>query len=877
VALDNLTGLLRDREEELSAIYENVPGIVFYISVEPDGEFRFLSVSRDFLVATGLPRQQIVGSLVRNVIPPPSRDMVLNHYREAILSGQTVRWEEESVYPAGRRYGEVAVTPLYDAGGVATHLIGIVHDITERKIREGHYEFMSRLSPVWTGEADVPTLVRTVTDAITQHLGVNRVTVAALNPDASHVSLDLADASATSAESAHPLQNYLNDDARAGVAAGRSVIVNDVTTDSRTAFASDRYSADGVRALVIMPLLAGAALKAILKVESPHERAWRPDEVLLLRHVAARLWSAIARAHTEDALRRSEERHEFLLRLSDELRPLTDPLEMQNVASRFLGEYLQVNRVSCSDIEGEDFIVRASYANGVAPSAGRGSISALGAALLEAYRSGSPITVDDIRTDPRIREDERARLLTKDIVAFASVVLVKAGQWVCSFCVHNARPRAWTRAEIEIISDVAERTWEAVERARAEAALEASRAEQRDRALREEGEQALRRSHAELEQRTLQLSRLASQLTLAEQHAREQLARTLHDGLQQQLFTASLALERAAKSGSQADQQDMLQKARDEINEAVVAARTLSVNLFPPILHTAGLPVALSWLAKRMQEQYGVVVSVTADPQANPTARDTRILLFEAVRELLFNTVKHARVHRVDVNLAVAPDGTIEILVSDEGIGFDPTVTLHQGHRHELGLGLFSIQERLALLGGHLDIESAPGKGARFRMALPRADLSRLATGGEDAQHLVWQTYEPASGTAKPLRILIADDHAVVRAGLIELLSERSELQVVGEAADGIETISQARVLQPDVVVMDVSMPQMNGIEATREIRGTLPHIRIVGLSTYSDAATEVSMREAGAQAYFSKTENSHRLIDYLLSVLTKTKRASAD
>jgi PAS domain S-box-containing protein len=107
--------------------------MVFYIAVEPDGEFRFLSVSRDFLVATGLTREQIVGSLVSDVIPPPSPDIVLNHYREAIRSGQPVRWEEESVYPAGRRCGEVAVTPLYDASGVATHLIGIVHDLTERK------------------------------------------------------------------------------------------------------------------------------------------------------------------------------------------------------------------------------------------------------------------------------------------------------------------------------------------------------------------------------------------------------------------------------------------------------------------------------------------------------------------------------------------------------------------------------------------------------------------------------------------------------------------------------------------------------------------------------------------------------------------------
>jgi PAS domain S-box-containing protein len=141
MTVDNVASLLRAREAELSAIYDNVPGIVFYIAVELDGEFRFRSVSRDFLVATGLTRELVIGSLVRDVIPLPSRDTVLNHYREAIRSGQPVRWEEESVYPAGRRYGEVAVTPLYDTNGVATHLIGIVHDITARKrLEEIHAE-----------------------------------------------------------------------------------------------------------------------------------------------------------------------------------------------------------------------------------------------------------------------------------------------------------------------------------------------------------------------------------------------------------------------------------------------------------------------------------------------------------------------------------------------------------------------------------------------------------------------------------------------------------------------------------------------------------------------------------------------------------------
>jgi DNA-binding NarL/FixJ family response regulator len=97
----------------------------------------------------------------------------------------------------------------------------------------------------------------------------------------------------------------------------------------------------------------------------------------------------------------------------------------------------------------------------------------------------------------------------------------------------------------------------------------------------------------------------------------------------------------------------------------------------------------------------------------------------------------------------------------------------------------------------------------------------------------------------------------------------------VGEAANGIEAISQAVNLQPDVIVMDVSMRQKNGIEATHEIHRTLPHIRIVGLSTHDDENTENSMREAGAEAYFTKNEGTDRLLDYLLSLRAQAMGAS--
>ncbi len=127
---------LRARETQLSLIYDGVYDIVFVVRVEPDDVFRFISVNRRFLEATGLQEHQIVGKEINEVIPEQSAALVLQKYKEAVQKNRSVQWEEVTVYPAGEKTAEVAISPVFDAQGVCTQLIGMAHDITERKRAE---------------------------------------------------------------------------------------------------------------------------------------------------------------------------------------------------------------------------------------------------------------------------------------------------------------------------------------------------------------------------------------------------------------------------------------------------------------------------------------------------------------------------------------------------------------------------------------------------------------------------------------------------------------------------------------------------------------------------------------------------------------------
>ena len=108
---------------------------------------------------------------------------------------------------------------------------------------------------------------------------------------------------------------------------------------------------------------------------------------------------------------------------------------------------------------------------------------------------------------------------------------------------------------------------------------------------------------------------------------------------------------------------------------------------------------------------------------------------------------------------------------------------------------------------------------------------------------------------------MIADDHAVVRAALADFLGRSADLEVIGQAVDGEQAVELAGSLEPDVILMDVSMPRLNGIEATRKISDLYPDVKIIGLSMHSADTMAGTMLQAGAVSYVPKAAPPEDLV----------------
>jgi signal transduction histidine kinase len=366
----------------------------------------------------------------------------------------------------------------------------------------------------------------------------------------------------------------------------------------------------------------------------------------------------------------------------------------------------------------------------------------------------------------------------------------------------------------------------------------------------------------QLSDRTRQLQRLALQLTDAEERERDRLAGLLHDDLQQILAGANFHLEHFPQRIRKAGVETAVREVSALLKQAIEKSRSLSHDLSPPTLKQHGLSAALHWLADRMRQMHGLRVEVDARPDAEPADVFLKMFLFRSAQECLFNTVKHAGTDEARLELVPSSEG-VRLCIRDEGAGFDPEeITSIDA---PAGFGLFSIRERALLLGGRFEIQSAPGKGCVFRLIMPRqgaASPSDSADHESESMGSVEDAASPEADLVHPvLRVALVDDHQVMRSGLKALFSDEKGIEVVAEAEDGEQALKMAGRIHPDVILMDVAMPGVGGIEATRRIKARHPEIRIIGLSMFDDPETALRMREAGAEQYLSKTGSGETLL----------------
>ena len=428
----------------------------------------------------------------------------------------------------------------------------------------------------------------------------------------------------------------------------------------------------------------------------------------------------------------------------------------------------------------------------------------------------------------------------------------------------------------------------------------------RDLTERKAAEEQLRKIAVELEQRVsertqelrdsqLRLRDLATELTLTEQRERRRLAGDLHDYLAQLLVLVRIKIRQASAHVKEVGPTSLLMEADRAIIDSLNYTRSLVAELAPPALQEFGLLEGFGWLAEQMQN-HGLTVTVNKNIQHVVLDDDQAVLVFQSTRELLFNVLKHAGINQAEVTIDKNADGHLVVRVKDEGCGFNPDEMIVQNDERKR-FGLFSVRERTEAMGGRLEVTSASNQGTCATLIVPYwparpnsatrpvppspSNATEMPTGNtslssaerRDLGEGIFPTGSDP-GRGKVLRILLADDHAMVRQGLRSILEAYRDISVIGEAVDGEEAVERAGVLAPDVIVMDVNMPKMDGIEATRRVKAKWPGIIVVGLSVSTRAQVESLLMEAGASRYVSKEAAGDQLYGAILTAVRQQSGA---
>ena len=350
---------------------------------------------------------------------------------------------------------------------------------------------------------------------------------------------------------------------------------------------------------------------------------------------------------------------------------------------------------------------------------------------------------------------------------------------------------------------------------------------------------------------------LAGRLIEAQDVERARIARDLHDDVSQQLAGVSIAFSGLKQRLGEYHVSEELQQELVALQRQTLTlarnVRHLSHDLHPTVLQHLGLVKGLTSYCSELERAHGVAMPCAASGKFQAITPDAALCIYRIAQEALRNVIAHAGASRADVTLVQADDQA-QITIADDGRGFDASEQRRAGH----GLGLVSISERARIIGGTVSIVSGPNQGTRVQAKIP--------VNGRVKSHAGWNGRTDRV-TRRPT-VLLADDHAIVTDGLSRILRE-ADFDVVGAVRDGQGLIDAATRLRPDVIITDLSMPGLTGLDVLARLKTEHLDSKVIVLTMHHDADVAADAIRGGASGFLLKESAGDELLNAVRHALS--------
>jgi two-component system NarL family sensor kinase len=363
------------------------------------------------------------------------------------------------------------------------------------------------------------------------------------------------------------------------------------------------------------------------------------------------------------------------------------------------------------------------------------------------------------------------------------------------------------------------------------------------------------------------LRQLSARLLQLQDEERRRIARDLHDVTGQKIAVLSMSLDRLARLTEQRkpEAKESIRESRDIVSQIGEEIRTLSYILHPPLLDECGLASAVHWYAEGFQKRSAIKLEVEIDADLPRLPSDAETTLFRVVQESLTNVHRYSGSSSAKIRIS-KNSGEVQLDVIDYGHGIKTgTARGKLDGTAPLGVGIPGMRERLHQLGGALSIDFGT-TGTRVVATLPIKKVVEGESDGEESKTSLSFAIRAAEDARS--RILIADDHELMRRGLRGLLESHDEWAVCGEAVEGSEAVRKSAELKPDLVIMDVNLPGLSGIEAAQQIRLEREAAKILFFTVHDSDEIIREIIEVGALGYVAKSRASQDLIEAVRNVL---------